>query len=227
MLSLLIRQHKLIENTFMMKGAIIIKFSEKIKHIRQQQNLTQQQFGEKLSVSRKTVSGWENNRSLPDYQLATDIEKVFNISQGSLLDDSKEIYLLPRTSRILQTKVIKFLLLLEVIFIILEYFSLFRINNNVINSLILVLIALFLRSKININNFQTNHRKTNIAFVFIFILNIILGLIPLKNVVLAHLNFMYTIGATMGTIFISYFLTLSIFVTYIGMRNIELQKKIF
>lgn len=40
--------------------------SEKLKRCRTDKSLTQAQVAEKLHVSRKTISGWENGRSYPD-----------------------------------------------------------------------------------------------------------------------------------------------------------------
>lgn len=56
-------------------------FATNIKKIREQCNLTQEQFGEKLGVTISTVSDWEKAKSLP---LAGVIEKIsteFNIHE--------------------------------------------------------------------------------------------------------------------------------------------------
>ena len=47
--------------------------AKRIKNIRQENNLTQSQFGEKLSVSQDNVSLWENGKSLPT------AEQIINI----------------------------------------------------------------------------------------------------------------------------------------------------
>ncbi|WP_062325067.1 helix-turn-helix transcriptional regulator [Holzapfeliella floricola] len=76
--------HKLI-----LKEITVIEFSEKIKYIRSYHNLTQDQLANKLNVSRKTISAWENNRGIPDYYLVKAIEQLFNIDSDSLLNPKK------------------------------------------------------------------------------------------------------------------------------------------
>lgn len=65
-----------------------MKLSNKIKLCRKKSGMTQQQFADRLNVSRKTVSGWENNRSFPDIATLIDISNKFNISLDQLLKDS-------------------------------------------------------------------------------------------------------------------------------------------
>jgi len=65
-----------------------MKLSDKIKICRQNNHLTQEQFAKKLNVSRKTVSGWENNRSFPDISTLIQLSDTFNISLDLLLKNS-------------------------------------------------------------------------------------------------------------------------------------------
>jgi len=67
-----------------------MKLASKIKICRQNNNLTQAQFAKKLNVSRKTVSGWENERSFPDISTLIQLSDTFNISLDLLLKDSDE-----------------------------------------------------------------------------------------------------------------------------------------
>ena len=66
-------------------------FGEQIKHIRQQQNLTQEQFAEKLSVSRQAVSNWENNKNLPDIGMLILMSDVFQISLDQLIKGDSQM----------------------------------------------------------------------------------------------------------------------------------------
>lgn len=43
-----------------------MKLSEKLKYCRTKANLTQGEVSDLIHVSRKTISGWENDRSFPD-----------------------------------------------------------------------------------------------------------------------------------------------------------------
>lgn len=47
----------------------MIDISYKIKNLRMKNNLTQQEFGDILFVSDKTVSSWESKRTLPDINM--------------------------------------------------------------------------------------------------------------------------------------------------------------
>ncbi len=38
-------------------------FGEQIKKLRKETQLTQEQFAEKLNISRQAISNWENNRN--------------------------------------------------------------------------------------------------------------------------------------------------------------------
>ncbi len=52
---------------------------------RREQLLTQQQLAERIGVSNKTVSKWENGRSLPDYSVVEGLCAVLNISVSELI----------------------------------------------------------------------------------------------------------------------------------------------
>lgn len=59
--------------------------SEQIKEIRNIQGLTQQEFAEKINVTRSAVTNWENNRNYPDIQTIVLISDLFDISLDQLL----------------------------------------------------------------------------------------------------------------------------------------------
>ena len=56
-----------------------------IRELREKHKLTQQQFAEKLGVSNKTVSKWENGKGYPDITLLEPIAEVFRISVTELI----------------------------------------------------------------------------------------------------------------------------------------------
>ncbi len=68
-----------------------MKFSEKIKEIRKMQNLTQEQFAEKIFVSRNAVAKWESDRGYPDIQNLITISEVFEISLDDLIKNDKKL----------------------------------------------------------------------------------------------------------------------------------------
>ncbi len=53
---------------------------------RKQQNLTQEQLAERLSVSNKTVSKWETGKCMPDYSIIEPLCKELNITPTELFN---------------------------------------------------------------------------------------------------------------------------------------------
>ena len=68
-----------------------MKFSEKIKEIRKIQNLTQEQFAEKIFISRNAVAKWESDRGYLDIQNLITISEVFEISLDDLIKNDKKL----------------------------------------------------------------------------------------------------------------------------------------
>lgn len=56
------------------------KFGDLIAELRTKKNMTQKELGEKLLVSDKTISRWENGGSLPDMEMLHVISKFFKVS---------------------------------------------------------------------------------------------------------------------------------------------------
>lgn len=68
-----------------------MKFNEKIKEIRKSQNLTQEQFAEKIFVSRNTVAKWESSLGYPDIQNLITISDVFGVGLDDLMKKDKKL----------------------------------------------------------------------------------------------------------------------------------------
>ena len=62
------------------------KISENIKNLRLYNNMTQEKLAEKLSVTRQTVSCWENGKSEPDIETLMKLSKIFDININELLN---------------------------------------------------------------------------------------------------------------------------------------------
>lgn len=60
-------------------------FSNQIKRIRTEHELTQEGMAKQLNVSRQTISSWENNRNLPDLEMVVTIAKTFDLSLDQLI----------------------------------------------------------------------------------------------------------------------------------------------
>jgi len=67
-----------------------MKLNEKIKNLRIENNLTQQEFADKLFVSRSAVAKWEQNRGMPSLELLNKIAEIFGVKIEDLLDDNIE-----------------------------------------------------------------------------------------------------------------------------------------
>jgi len=65
----------------------MLTLGEKIKKIRISNNLKQSELGDMLFVSEKTISSWENNRTIPDLNMIYKISDYFKKSFYYLIND--------------------------------------------------------------------------------------------------------------------------------------------
>ena len=64
--------------------------SEKIIKLRKTNGWSQEDFAEKLYVSRQAISRWENGTALPDAENVLQISKLFGVTTDYLLNDDYE-----------------------------------------------------------------------------------------------------------------------------------------
>ena len=62
-----------------------IKIGKFIAECRKKQNLTQSQLAEKLGITDRAISKWENGRAMPDSSLMLDLCSILKISVNDLL----------------------------------------------------------------------------------------------------------------------------------------------
>ncbi|MCC9684267.1 helix-turn-helix transcriptional regulator, partial [Streptococcus agalactiae] len=62
-----------------------MNFGEQVKQLRKKNQITQQEMGERLGISRQAISHWENDRNLPDIEMLILISQSFNISLDELI----------------------------------------------------------------------------------------------------------------------------------------------
>ncbi len=62
-------------------------FNEKLKEIRKQNNLSQEDLANQLNVSRQAITKWETAQGLPDMENLKNISKFFHISLDELLQE--------------------------------------------------------------------------------------------------------------------------------------------
>ena len=64
-------------------------FAEKLKSIRKQAGMSQEQLAEKLGVSRQAVTKWETDAGIPDMDNIMAVSALFDISIDELLSNEK------------------------------------------------------------------------------------------------------------------------------------------
>lgn len=65
-----------------------MNFSEKLKEIRKNEGLSQEQLAEKIGVSRQAITKWETGKGLPDIENMVIIAEIFKTTLDELLRDS-------------------------------------------------------------------------------------------------------------------------------------------
>ena len=145
-----------------------MELSKKIKQIRNDNKLTQEQFAEKMLVSRTAVSKWENGTCYPSIDSLKYMSKIFNISLDKLLSSEEilEIAKIENQSNISKYNGLIFCLLdvIRIIFIFLPLYS-YKTNDFIYS------VSLF-----NSNDLGS---ILKIIFMLIFIMFLILGIIEL------------------------------------------------
>ena len=72
------------------QGGITMKLSDKLIELRKARGWSQEEFAEKMDVSRQAISRWENGTALPDAQNILRISKLFSVTSDYLLNDDYE-----------------------------------------------------------------------------------------------------------------------------------------
>lgn len=120
-------------------------FSEKLKQLRQREHLTQEDLAQQLHVSRKTVSGWENRRSLPDNDMFEIIAQLFEVSVSSLKDDfTDEVISNNLFKNDKQRRLVQGLIIIQISFILITYLSFLQIINLHYHLIVLMLTTVVL-----------------------------------------------------------------------------------
>lgn len=70
----------------MLYNAVMVEFGERIYNLRKKSGLSQEEFADKLGVSRQAVSKWETGQSVPDSEKAAAIGSFFGVSLDWLIN---------------------------------------------------------------------------------------------------------------------------------------------
>lgn len=60
-------------------------FGEKLRELRKNKNLSQEELGKICGVAKNTISYWEKNLTQPSFEIVKEIAKYFNVSADYLL----------------------------------------------------------------------------------------------------------------------------------------------
>lgn len=66
-------------------------FGEKLKEARKEAGLSQEQFAEKMSVSRSAVAKWESDKGMPDVNNLKVMAQLLDVSLDYLLDEDEKL----------------------------------------------------------------------------------------------------------------------------------------
>ena len=66
-------------------------FGNKLKEMRTNQGLSQEQLAEKIGVSRQAITKWETNRGLPDVENMVILAEIFKMTLDELVLQEKKL----------------------------------------------------------------------------------------------------------------------------------------
>jgi transcriptional regulator with XRE-family HTH domain len=68
-----------------MKEVIKLTFADRLKQLRREFNMTQDELAKKINKNRSTVAGYETEGKEPDYDTLLKLSQIFNVSTDYLL----------------------------------------------------------------------------------------------------------------------------------------------
>ncbi|MCT3392578.1 helix-turn-helix transcriptional regulator [Lentilactobacillus hilgardii] len=156
------------------------ELSKKIKQYRKEKNLTQKQLAEKMFVSRKLISNWENGRNFPDFRAMIRLSEIFEIKIDDLLkNDNKVIEHFDDQGK--QTKkdgnILWVCYNLNFLFLILSYIHMFRpfgFHASIIPLSLIINILVFFSHYSNWDSFKKNRKLvlSIISFTILLLINV-------------------------------------------------------
>lgn len=62
-----------------------MNFKEELYELRRLKGISQEEIGEKINVSRQTISKWENGQTTPELEKLIELSKIFDIPIDELI----------------------------------------------------------------------------------------------------------------------------------------------
>ena len=75
-----------------------MNLGDKILQLRKKNGLSQEQLGEKVDVTRQTISNWELGETTPNPEQLKKMSKAFNVSVDEILDNDSKDFLINKIS---------------------------------------------------------------------------------------------------------------------------------
>ena len=75
-----------------------MNLGDKILQLRKKNGLSQEQLGEKVDVTRQTISNWELGETTPNPEQLKKMSKAFNVSVDEILDNDSKEFLMNKIS---------------------------------------------------------------------------------------------------------------------------------
>lgn len=191
--------------------------SEKLKLCRSSKKLTQLEVSNKLNVSRKTISGWENGHSYPDTDCLVKLSDIYNIPLDDLLRNDKllGLYNNKETEHLSVNKKVKGTYLLNGFLSILcciDFFRFAGIHSTLIPACLLVNMFFFSIYFHQWNRFADGKSliKMFTLFICFLLLNLALNFVdPNFNYYMNHMGSRFMVGFVLGRLILITLISLS------------------
>jgi len=80
------------------------KLGDRIKQLRNEKDLTQEELADQLSLNRANIANWETNRALPDANTILQLADFFNVTTDYLMgsSDAPQTAFSPKAAKLLK-----------------------------------------------------------------------------------------------------------------------------
>lgn len=62
-----------------------------LKNLRNEKSITQAELAERLGVSNRSISRWENGTTMPDFDLLIELAQYYDVEVGEILDGERRV----------------------------------------------------------------------------------------------------------------------------------------
>lgn len=205
-----------------------MQLKNKLIELRKQNNFNQQELGDKLHVSRKTISSWENERTYPDIKTLIDISNLFNVSLDYLLTNDNKLVeeYVDRTKITTKNNKINSISYFVNIFLVITFhigmIQPFKITIPFITLILMFNIIIWCITYRNWKKFKENKKIFWISFIIIFLIEFNLRLSIDRELINNLEQFFYDIsyiGMVIGTFLKTILIVIGILISFFGYKK--------